>query len=312
MRAIVLVAVLAACTRQTQSDKVVGNKPAVALTPPVVAPQPAGPALLAFPVSPFTKDQVAEVKRCDVEKRAPKLHVKSVTLDALATAKPKDICDQATLAEACAERLKDDADPPKHCIAAYSAAIKANPAFAFAGNITAAFFDKLALVDPPAAAKKPLVAATIHYNWSGMGDGVDWTLTVKDANKSPSVSVTGAKAKQAPADFAAKLATMGAAVQNMLPVPGPIEAVNCFDNYPDWTATLEYDGGGKLELATHNSNLLGLGGPWQLTVGNVTYLQLGPQMVRAMADIMKALDLPAGEPMAMTCSGFDLEAAVLK
>ncbi|HTL39167.1 MAG TPA: hypothetical protein VL326_38830 [Kofleriaceae bacterium] len=296
MRATLLVLAVAACTRQPQSDKVVDNRPAVALTPPV-APPSSGSALLAWPVAPFTKDQLSEVKRCDL---------------ADTVVAKNSMCEHAAAAEACAKLLKDDEEPSKQCVAEYSAAVKANPAFAFAADLPGAFFGRVAIVDVPPAATKPLVAATIHYNWSGMGDGVDWTLTVKDANKSPSVAVTGVKAKQAPADFATKLAAMGAAVQNMLPVPGPIEAVNCFDNYPDWTATLEYDGGGKLELATHKSNVLGLGGPWQLTVGGVTYLQLGPQMVRAMADIMKALDLPAGEPMAMTCSGFDLEAAVLK
>jgi hypothetical protein len=304
--AFALVATIA-CERQPESPEVVSNQPAVALV------KPASTALLAWPVVPFTKAQIAEVKRCDIATRAPAVFAKSVALDALGkAAKPKDACDQATLAQACAERLADDEDPPKHCLDAYRAAVSANPAYAFADGLPGAYFGKLALVGVPPAATRPLVAATIHYSWGGMGDGVDWTLTITDANTTPKVTVTGAKAKPAPADLKTKLATMGSALQSMLPIDGPLTAQNCFDNYPDWTATFEYEGGEKLELATHKSNLLGRGGPWQLTAGGVTYLQLGPQMLRAIADVMKALDLPAGEPMAQTCHGYDIESAVLK
>ena len=55
MRALPLLLLAVACTRQTQSDKVVSNKPAVALTPP--ATPPTAGALLAWPVAPFTKDE---------------------------------------------------------------------------------------------------------------------------------------------------------------------------------------------------------------------------------------------------------------
>jgi hypothetical protein len=294
MRAFLLVVLVAACTRETQSTKAVSSKPGVALNPP--APTSSG-ALLAWPVAPFTKDQIASVKRCDLA-NSP-------------VAKDPQ-CEHAAAAEACAKLLKDDEEPAKQCIAEYSAAVKANPAFAFAADLPGAFFGKVAIVDVPPPASKPLVAATIHYSWGGMGDAVDWTLTIKASSPPTVTSNTGVKAKAPSADFQQKVAAMGSAVQSMLPIPAPLEAINCYDNYPDWTATLEYEGGGTLELATHRSNLLGLGGPWQLTVGGQNYVQLGPQMVRAMADIMKSLDLPAGEPMAQTCHGFDIEAAVLQ
>jgi hypothetical protein len=311
MRALPLLLLAVACTRQTQSDKVVSNKPAVALTPP--AAPPSASALLAWPIAPFTKAQIAEVKKCDLEKRADRVYAKSVDIDALPTAaKLVDICDQATLAQACATRLKDDQDPTKPCIAAYSAAVKSNPAFAFAAGLPGGYFGKVAIVDPPSPAAHVLTSAVIHYSWGGMGDAVDWTLTIKDANTKPSVTVTGATSKPAPADIGTKIAALGSALQSFLPIPEPLEATSCYDNYPDWTATLTFEGGGTLELATHRSNLLGLGGPWQLTVGSQTYVQLGPQLVKAMAALMKALDLPAGEPMAQTCHGYDIEAAVLK
>jgi hypothetical protein len=84
------------------------------------------------------------------------------------------------------------------------------------------------------------------------------------------------------------------------------------DSYPEWTATLEFEGGGKLELANHRSSLIPIGGPFQMTIGGVTYLQLGPQLTSAVADLVEALGLPLGAPEATTCTHYDFEAAVLK
>ena len=304
-----IVLALAACTRQTESDKVVANKPAVALPQPTISPR--SKALLAWPVAPLSKDQIADVKKCDVEKRAAKLYPKSVDLKQLPDAvRLKDICDQATLAQACAERL-DGADPPKPCVAAYSAAVKTNPAFAFAAGLPGGYFGKVDLVDAPPGATHPLVSAVIEYDWTGMGDAVSWTLTIKNANNTPTISATGATLHPK-ANVDKELSDLRSAVTSFLPIPAPLEAVDCYDNYPVWTATLEYEGGEKLELATHRSNLLSIGGPWQLTAGGVTYLQLGPQLAKAMAGLVKALDLPLGEPMGTMCHGYDLEAHILE
>jgi hypothetical protein len=281
----------------TPADQPLSNKPALA---PAPKPAPNG-ALLAWPVARFTAAQIAEVKSCAVDKSAAKQYPDGVELPAASSVAGG--CELAKLAAACAARL-GKAEPTKPCIEAYSAAVKANPAFAFSGSLVGRFFGKVALVAPPT--RGALVAAKIVYGWSGMGDAVSWTLTARGSD----VKVTGATAKTA--DVKDKLAALGSALDSFLPIPAPLEAVNCYDNYPDWSATLEYDDGTKLELSTHKSNLIGMGGPWQLTIGGVTYLQLGPQLPRAVGGLIEALGLPLGQPMASTCHGYDIEAQVLQ
>ena len=134
---------------------------------------------------------------------------------------------------------------------------------------------------------------------------------VREAATEPDVTVTGASAKVG-VDVRDKIEALGSALESFLPIPQPVEAVHCTDSYPEWTATLDFDGGGKLELSTHRSDLIAIGGPWQMTVGGVTYLQLGPQLTRAVAGIVEALGLPLGVPEATTCHHYDLQAEVLK
>jgi hypothetical protein len=48
-----------------------------------------------------------------------------------------------------------------------------------------------------------------------------------------------------------------------------------------------------------------------MTIGGVTYLQLAPDFTRAIARLVKALDLPIGEPAGEMCRGYDIQGAVL-
>lgn len=292
--------------------------PVVANTVPAPAappkPRPASAALLAWPVAPFSPTQVAEARSCDVRKLASARYPKELAVDALPGAfAPHGSCDQATLAAACAGRVKD-APLPAICLDAYRAAVTANPAFAFVAPLPGQYFGKVTLVAaPPPAAGHALASVVLDYQWGGLGQAVDWTLTIRDATSKPTATVTGssAKAVKAAPDLSAKVAALGSSLESFLPIPGPLEAIDCTDNYPEWTATLGFDDGEKLELSTHRSNLLGLGGPWQTTIGGVTYLQLAPGVTQAVADLVTALGLPIGEPMGEMCRGYDLEDAVL-
>jgi hypothetical protein len=251
---------------------------------------------------------------CDIEKLADDRYPKALTVDALPGAFTlRGSCDQATLAAACGMRLKHAA-PPAPCLDAYRAAVTANPAFAFVSVLPGYYFGRVALVAAPPAADHALVNVVLDYKWSGLGQPVEWKLTMRDATTVPAVSVTGPSAKtggKTPPDLGAKVAAMGTALESFLPITQPLEAVDCTDNYPEWTARLEFDDREVLELSTHRSNLIGMGGPWQLTSGGVTYLQLGPGFTKAVAELITALDLPIGEPAGQTCRGFDLGAAVL-
>ncbi|HEY1552355.1 MAG TPA: hypothetical protein VGG28_31225 [Kofleriaceae bacterium] len=278
------------------------------------APPPAGEAVLAWPVAPFTAAQVAEVKACDVDKVAESRYPKSVAIDALAGwFSRKSTCDAAVLAAACAGRLEDDAAPPPACLDAYRAAIKANAAFIYAGSLMGGYFGKVAQVAAPPIAARTLASVKLDYKWDGLGKGVAWTLTVDALATKPAMRVTGASVKL-PAwstEIATDIAALGHSLASFVPLAKPLHAVNCYDNYPDWTITLNFDDGSKLDLVTNGSNLLGLGGPWQTTIGGVTYMQASPDLVKAVQAIIKVLGMPLGEPEAMTCHGFDLQKEAL-
>jgi len=279
-----------------------------------VPPPPATAALLAWPVARFTPAQIAEVKGCEIEKLAQARYPKSMTIDKLPAAfAPHGTCDEATFAAACGYRLEDDKEAPPRCLEAYRTVIGANPAFAFSGQLVGAYFGKLALVAAPPPAKRPLASVDLVYEWGGLGDPVKWTVAVRDLATHPAIKVTGPNAKAATwsPDVATAVAALGTSLGSFLPIPQPLHAIDCTDNYPEWTATLAFDDGSKLELTTNGSNLIGLGGPWQTTIGGVTYMQLSPDFVFAIAKLVKALDLAIGEPMGAMCRGYDLQNQVL-
>ena len=103
------------------------------------------------------------------------------------------------------------------------------------------------------------------------------------------------------------IAAFRTSLPSFLPIKAPLAAVDCTDNYPEWTATLTFDDGNKLELSTNRSNLIGIGGPWQLTVGTATYIQLGPELTHSIIGLVKLLKLPIGEPGGEFCRGYDLQ-----
>lgn len=283
--------------------------------PAPTAPVHRGAAVLAWPVAPFTPAQITEATGCDVDKLAEQRYAKELAVDALPGAfAAQTTCDRAALAAACAARVKGG-DPPPACLDAYRAVVAANPAFAFVDALADGYFGRLPLVDPPPHAARTLTGVVLAYKWDGLGHPVAWTLTVTDAATHPSVQVSGksapASVKQ-PATLGDNVAALGHALGGFLPVRAPLQAVDCTDNYPDWTAHLTFDDGSALDLATHGSNLLGLGGPWQLALGNTTYLQLSPDFTKAVAQLVEALALPIGEPEGEFCRGYDIESAVLE
>lgn len=281
--------------------------------PPPVKPAPADDALLAWPVAPFTRLQAAEVNGCDLAKLAEARYPKAMTLDALPIAfAPHGACDEATLAAACGYRLGDN-EPPAPCLAAYRHAVTANPAFAFAGEIISPYFGKVALVAAPPATRRPLTSVTLDYEWGGLGDAVKWTLSARDLPTTPAITITGPNGKPATWSGAVSAAVtgLGTALRGFLPIPQPLHAIDCTDNDPEWTATLTFDDGSKLELTTNGSNMLRLGGPWQTTIGGVTYLQLSPDFVRAVAKLVETLGLAIGHPAGAMCRGYNLQSKVL-
>jgi hypothetical protein len=310
VRLLAFVAFAACGSPATTPVTPVANTPAPAQK---IVAAPGVDAVLAWPVAPFTKIQSAEVRSCDIDKLARARYPSTMHVDALDGAYARHgTCDDAAYAAACAGLAGDAAMPPA-CLDAYRSVIKANPAFALASDLLGGYFGRLEQVAPPPSAARTLVGVVLAYKWDGLGTGVAWNVTVHDLATKPTLQITGANAKPVAWSDAigTDVAALGHSLASFMPIPKPVHAVDCTDNYPDWTATLTFDDGEKLELVTNGSNLLGLGGPWQMTLGGVTYLQTSPDFVKAIHTLVKALALPIGEPQGETCRGYDLGAEVL-
>jgi hypothetical protein len=280
---------------------------------PSASPPPAGDTVFAWPVALYTKAQIAEVNACDMEKQGTARYPKTMKLAELPGAfATKTTCDQATLAAACGVREETEGDPTPACIAAYRTVLKANPAYAFANALANAYFGRVKLVAPPTT--HALASITLAYEWGGLGTAVQWTVTASGLNgATPSVAVSGKNAKPVKSvhDAAAAVASLGTSIGDFMPIQKLTQAIDCTDNYPKWTASMQFDDGTKLELTTEGSNLIGLGGPWQMTVNGVAYMQLSPEFVQVVGALVKVLDLPIGQPMGAMCRGYDLQAEML-
>jgi hypothetical protein len=56
-------------------------------------------------------------------------------------------------------------------------------------------------------------------------------------------------------------------------------------------------------MVTNDSNLVGIGGPWQVDIDDQSYMQYSSAFSSAIVDLLDALQLPLGETAAMGCGG---------
>lgn len=311
----------AACSREPlervqpppEPVTVPGAKSVTNVSPtPAPVPTPGSNALFAWPLPPFTAAQISDATGCGLASNVAARYPKALKPEALAGAfASKTTCDNATLAAACAERVDENTEPPATCVEAFRQAVRANPAYVGIGGLTD-YIGKVAVVDPPVAGHA-IVRVAIDYTWRGLGDAVEWHLRVSDLTTAPKLDATGPNAggKRDAHAVGTRAEALAKALGSFVPIPAVVNAEPCTDNSPDWKATLEFDNGSRLELATHGSNVIGMGGPWQTFIDGVTYMQLAPDLATAMRDLVKDAALPLGHPMGMTCGGFDLTSAVL-
>ncbi|MGF1507836.1 MAG: NAD-dependent epimerase/dehydratase family protein [Anaerolineae bacterium] len=73
-----------------------------------------------------------------------------------------------------------------------------------------------------------------------------------------------------------------------------VTLLTCYDNYPDWTASLTLADGSTLDLATHESNCFFFGGPWQTTLNEQTYIMLSPDFIVALGEIWQTAERRTG------------------
>lgn len=278
---------------------------------PEAAPEtPAGPTLVpvyAWPPPLPTATQIADARGCAVEATASARYPDTVTLaDLVAAPHPPTPCDEAVYAFACVFRLGRGMAAPAACQDAFRAAILGNPALALAAGLAFEYADVVPVSGSPPFAAGPIAALKLGYSWGGLGSTVAWTLEVTAREGPPDVAVTGARHRPTPETLGADLQALGGRLGGFVAEPAAAKLVNCYDNYPDWTATITFGSGEAVSIATHGANLYRVGGPWHLDRGDEHWLQTNGDLVASLARIADALGLPFGEPMGMYCPGVDI------
>lgn len=213
-------------------------------------------------------------------------------------------CDLAHQAYRQAQEADRSRSLPEAGIAAFKEAIQINPAFLFHEDLFYRYLGAALLVSRPPVADQPIKAVEIRYAWAGPGDPLRYSLRIDDANASPQVTLSDFEGsstpdvRRMPADTVQALAS---ALTDFVPVSAPRRFVNCTDNAPDWTITLHFRDGSVLTLVTSRSNTIPLGGPWQMQLDGVWYVQLSNAFADAVRDLVDAAKLPPGRPAGMFC-----------
>jgi len=195
---------------------------------------------------------------------------------------------------------------PQAGIEAFERAIRANPAFLFHEDLFYAYIGTVPLAQAPPIASQSLESVEIRYAWGGLGESVRYSLRIENADSSPKVYILDFEGPsgshvlpQVPADVVQGLAS---SLTDLIPIPDAYTLVNCTDNLPDWTVTLHFRDGDVLTLVTKGSNMISLGGPWQVKLAGEWYIQLSSDFALAMYNLTDTLKLPLGQPAGMFCA----------
>lgn len=264
-----------------------------------------------FPVEVPTEAQIDEAYDC--------VFVAGAESDAEGTATPEmdavelsAACEVANDALALAAARGEDEPASDEEIELFHKLVAANPALALRIDMIAHYFNASALVTPPEFADQPIISLHLTYTFSGLGPSNDYDVTIADADSEPQVSGTAEIRTGGEDDEPLTLPdtvdsefvqAFGAALSDLLPIEEQFSAVPCLDYYPDWSVELTFADGTQVTLVTNDSNVIGIGGPWQVEIDGQNYMQYSGAMIEAVAELFEALELPLGTTGGMSCFG---------
>jgi hypothetical protein len=234
---------------------------------------------------------------------------------------PEGTCAQAVDLLALAAEREEQSTPSNEEIAAFVNLVKANPALALRLDLIAAYFDAVRLVAPPEDVLQPITGVTLRYTFGGLGNSVDYDLRLV-ASEDGAFEATGTALNTGWAvdetentDLTPKpdkvsgtvegevVQALGPALSDLIPIETQFSSVGCWDYYPDWTVTLTFADGSELDVVTNESNVVGLGGPWQTEIDGQNYMQYSGAFGNAVAQVLEVLNLETGTTAAMGCGG---------
>lgn len=253
----------------------------------------------AFPLAAPSQEQIGEAYDCDLE-TAPA----TGDLDSLTT------CEMAVRAlEMAAERgeskpISDDE------IALFTRLVEANSALVLRLSLIATYFGAIPLVAAPDFAEQTVTSVHLTYTFSGLGPSNNYDIVIDMSGETPAVTGTAEISGESddPLDLPDSVAVevvqaLLPALSDLLPIAEQFSSVACWDYYPDWVVELTLEDGTVIAVVNNESNVVGIGGPWQVEIDGQNYMQYSNAFSAAVIDLLDALSLPLGETAAMGCGG---------
>lgn len=259
---------------------------------------------VAYPLSPLTKDQILEVGMCDIANLAAARYPEVIIdnqFDNQFT--PTTSCDWAVLAFAFA--LQNETDIPNpYGVEAYLKAVEENYGYTLATPIFYTYFGSISLVENPEFANQEIKEIELNYYWSGLGEpsNLEYTLSIIDANTTPIIESDSPLVNKDITINKELIQSLRLGLNDLLPIESEISIAPCTDNYPQWQVKITFMDNSEVTLYAI-SNFLSFGGPWETAIGDQSYLQMSSAFPDRLADLVDVLELPLGEPFAMTCFG---------
>ncbi len=300
-----LLLLLSSCIPATQSLEPINTVTfAASLTSSSPATQGLSLYPAVFPLPPLPKNKILEVGACDIESMASERYqenMKESQLSEIYT--PLSACDWAVLAYAYAVRNEKDLPNPLG-IDALKNALEENYGYALADPIFYTYFGSIPLVSPPSLVNQEIKEIGISYYWSGLGEpsNIEYSLSIVNASANPVVQSDSSLVSSNIQIDKDVIQELSLGLRDLIPVESRISIVPCTDNYPEWRVIITFTDDTEIVMET-SSNFLGLGGPWSTTIEDQTYIQVSSSFAEKIDQLAKALELPLGEPMAMTCFG---------
>ena len=216
---------------------------------------------------------------------------------------PVSDCDWAVLSFGYAIR-NDSRSPSALGLDAFKQAISRNYGFALATGIFDYYFSSVPLVNTPQFTGKEIEKVEINYKWNGLGEPskIEYSLSIDHANTNPIVSSNTGSINTNITMDKNSVQDLRQRLNDFLPIDLGIQLIYCADNYPEWSVSLTFTGGAKIDLES-TSNFIGFGGPWETKIDGQTYIQYSPAFVMKISKLMEELELPLGEPFGMVCPG---------
>lgn len=169
-------------------------------------------------------------------------------------------------------------------------------------------YNSIPLVSSPDFAEQPVIGVDLHYTFSGLGDSLTYDFSIEDANGEPVISgdvqTSAEETIELPESVDPEIVQgLGSALTDLLPIGQTFSEQPCWDFYPDWEVTLTFEDSTQVTMETNETNIVGIGGPWQTVIDEQPYVQYSAAFPIAIVNLLETMELPLGQTAAMGCGG---------